>query len=94
MVPTEQHMAQRAKVFIARYNPCSVTANCDAGVVEEHPGASHLEQQVTSPCTRVTDTQWTGSFGFESRTATLRFTEATNIQSGAQVPRCYRQRVN
>jgi hypothetical protein len=32
-VPTEQHMAQRAQVYIARYNPRSVTANCVAGVV-------------------------------------------------------------
>ena len=32
-VPTEQHMAQRAQVYIARYNPCRETANCVAGVV-------------------------------------------------------------
>lgn len=32
-VPTEQHMAQRAQVYAARYNPCSVTPNCVAGVV-------------------------------------------------------------
>ena len=32
-IPTEQHMAQRAQVYIARYKPCSVTASCVAGVV-------------------------------------------------------------
>ena len=90
-VPTEQHMAQRAQVYIARYNPCSVTAKCVAGVVRNTLAPVVLNSRWRLPAQGSPTHSGPVPLDFESRTVTLRFTAVMNIQSGAQVPRCYRQ---